>query len=239
MRLSILWLFRYSAADPFMFIPLKDLNPSRRYPFVNITLILANVAAFIYQLDLQLSLTPKAYSLFITSYSTVPARFPAFLAGRASFEAAFLPLFTSMFLHSGFLHIAGNMLFLWIFGDNVEDFFGHITYLLFYLVCGTGASLVHSFFNLYSHVPALGASGAISGVMGAYILLYPRARVLTLVFVFLLPIPAVIVLGEWFLMQFLTGLNALGGRGAGGVAWTAHIGGFILGMLITLVVKRL
>lgn len=220
-----------------MFIPLKDINPSRSYPFVNITLILANVAVFVYQLSLQVSLSPKAYTLLIDSYSTVPARFPAFLAGRTSFEAAFLPLLTSMFLHSGFLHIAGNMLFLWIFGDNVEDFFGHIPYLVFYGVCGIGAGLVHSFFNLYSHVPALGASGAISGVMGAYILLYPRARVLTLVFVFLVPIPAVFVLGEWFIVQFLTGLSALGGSGAGGVAWTAHIGGFLLGMLITLVVR--
>jgi membrane associated rhomboid family serine protease len=220
-----------------MFIPLKDLNPSRRYPFVNITLILANVAVFVYQLSLQFSLSPKAYSVLIASYSTVPARFPAFLAGRMSFEAAFLPLLTSMFLHSGFLHIAGNMLFLWIFGDNVEDFFGHIPYLLFYGVCGIGAALVHSFFNLYSRVPALGASGAISGVMGAYILLYPRARVLTLVFVFLLPIPAVFVLGEWFLLQFLAGLSALGGGPTGGVAVMAHVGGFLLGMLITLVVK--
>lgn len=222
-----------------MFIPLKDLNPSRKYPFVNITLILANVAAFIYQLDLQFSLAPKAYSLFITSYSTVPARFPAFLAGRGNFEAAFLPLVTSMFLHNGFLHIAGNMLFLWIFGDNVEDFFGHIPYLFFYFVCGIGASLVHVFFNLYSHVPALGASGAISAVMGAYILLYPRARVLTLVFIFLLPVPAIFFLAVWFLLQFLAGLNALGGAPTGGVAVMAHVGGFLLGMLITLVVKRL
>jgi hypothetical protein len=216
-----------------MFIPLKDINPSRTYPFVNITLILANVAVFVYQLSLQFSLSPKAYTVLIASYSTVPARFPAFLAGRTSLEAAFLPLLTSMFLHSGFLHIAGNMLFLWIFGDNVEDFFGHIPYLFFYGVCGIGAGLVHSFFNLYSHVPALGASGAISGVMGAYILLYPRARVLTLVFVFLLPIPAVFVLGEWFIVQFLSGMAGA----SGGVAWTAHIGGFLLGMLITLVVR--
>jgi rhomboid family protein len=220
-----------------MFIPLKDLNPSRRYPFINISLILVNVAAFIYELNMQFGLTPKAYSLFIASYGTVPARFPAFLAGRTSFEAAFLPLLTSMFLHSGFLHIAGNMLFLWIFGDNIEDFFGHIPYLFFYLVCGIGASLVHVFFNLYSHVPALGASGAISGVMGAYILLYPRARVLTLVFIFLIPVPAIFFLAVWFLLQFLAGLSALGGGPTGGVAVMAHVGGFLLGMLITLVVK--
>lgn len=220
-----------------MFIPLKDINPSRTYPFINITLILANVAAFFYQMSLRLTLTSRAYDAFLLSYSTVPARIPAFLAGHGTFELAFLRLLTSMFLHSNFLHIGGNMLFLWIFGDNVEDFFGHIGYLFFYLVCGIGASLVHVFFNLSSHVPALGASGAISGVMGAYILLYPRARVLTLVFVFLLPIPAVFVLGEWFIVQFLYGLNALGGGSSGGVAWMAHIGGFLLGMLITVFFK--
>src|SRR5438094_7954002 len=144
-----------------MFIPLKDINPSRTYPIVNISLIIANIALFFYQLSLQFTLTPRAYAEFLSSYSTVPARLPAYLAGHGTFEMAFLPILTSMFLHSGFLHIAGNMLFLWIFGDNVEDFFGHIPYLFFYLFCGIGAALAHAFFNLYSRVPALGASGAI------------------------------------------------------------------------------
>jgi membrane associated rhomboid family serine protease len=221
-----------------MFIPLKDTNPSRTYPFVNITLILANIAVFLYEVSLRLSLTPRAYAALLTQYSTVPARFPAFLTGHVSFEVAFLPLITSMFLHSNLLHIGGNMLFLWIFGDNVEDYFGHLPYALFYTVCGIGAGLIHSLFNLHSNVGALGASGAISGVMGAYILLYPRARILTLVFIFLLPIPAVFVLGEWFVVQFLYGLNALGGGPSGGVAWMAHIGGFLLGLLITAIFKR-
>jgi len=220
-----------------MFIPLKDINPSRTYPFVNVTLILANVALFFYQLSLQFTMTPKAYAAFLTSYATVPASIPAFLDWHGTFEMAFLPILTSMFLHSGFLHIAGNMLFLWIFGDNVEDFFGHIPYLFFYIFCGIGAGLAHTLFNLYSHVPALGASGAISGVMGAYILLFPRARILTLVFVFLLPIPAVFVLGEWFLGQFFLGINTLGGGSSGGVAVMAHVGGFLLGMLITAIVR--
>ena len=220
-----------------MFIPLKDINPSRRYPFVNISLIVLNVALFFYQLSLQFSMTPKAYGAFIGTYSTIPARVPAFFAGHGTLDMAFLPILTSMFLHSGFLHIAGNMLFLWIFGDNVEDFFGHIPYLFFYFVCGIGAGLTHILFNLYSRTPALGASGAISGVMGAYILLYPRARILTLVFVFLLPIPAVFVLGEWFLGQFLLGMNVVGGGTSGGVAVMAHIGGFLLGMLITAIVR--
>ncbi|OLE48044.1 MAG: hypothetical protein AUG46_04650 [Acidobacteria bacterium 13_1_20CM_3_58_11] len=221
-----------------MFIPLKDLNPSRTYPFVNVTLILANITVFIYELGLEATLPRRAYEALLLSYSTVPARFPSFLSGHASFEVSFSPLVTSMFLHYDFLHIAGNMLFLWIFGDNVEDFFGHIAYLFFYLVCGVGAGLLHVLFNLHSSIPAVGASGAISGVMGAYILLHPRARILTLVFIFPLPVPAVIFLGLWYVIQFVSGLNALGGGASGGVAWWAHIGGFLLGMLLTTLARR-
>jgi membrane associated rhomboid family serine protease len=212
-----------------MFIPLKDLNPRRTYPIVNTTLILINVAVFIYQY----TLSPHAFKVFMLANATVPARFGAWLAGNAPPEAAFLPLFTSMFLHSGIAHIAGNMLFLWIFGDNVEDFYGHFTYLFFYLICGIGSGLMHVLFNMSSAVPALGASGAISGVMGAYLILYPRSQVLTLVFIFLVPIPAVIILGLWFIMQFLSGVNSLAAAATGGVAWWAHVGGFLLGMLIT------
>ena len=221
-----------------MFIPLKDLNPSRTYPFVNITLILANIAVFIYQLGLEATLSEKAFAAFFLPYSTVPVRFPSFLAGHTGFEAAFLPLLTSMFLHFGWLHLAGNMLFLWIFGDNVEDFFGHFTYLLFYLVCGIGAGLLHVLFNLHSAIPAIGASGAISGVMGAYLLLYPRARILTLVLIFPIPIPAVIFLGLWYVLQFLAGLSTIGVKVTGGVAVWAHIGGFLLGMLLTAMVRK-
>ncbi len=217
-----------------MFIPLKDLNPSRSYPVVNYSLILVNVVVFLYQF----TLPEPAFKMFMLTNSTVPARIPAYLTGHAGFELAFLPLLTSMFLHSGIAHIAGNMLFLWIFGDNIEDYFGHLLYLVFYLVCGIGAGLLHVLFNLNSMVPALGASGAISGVMGAYMLLYPRERVLTLVFIFLVPIPAVFILGYWFLLQFLSGINALGAGATGGVAWWAHVGGFLLGMLLTGVVKR-
>lgn len=221
-----------------MFIPLKDLNPSRTYPFVNITLILANIGVFLYQAGLDITLTPKAYAAFFLPYSTVPARFPSLLAGHTAFQAAFLPLLTSMFLHAGWLHLAGNMLFLWIFGDNVEDFFGHFTYFFFYLVCGFGAGLIHVLFNWHSTVPAVGASGAISGVMGAYILLYPGARILTLVLIFPIPIPAVIFLGLWYVLQFLAGLSTLGVKVTGGVAVWAHIGGFLLGMLLTAMVRK-
>src|SRR5581483_3128107 len=193
-----------------MFLPLTDLNPHRRVPLVNTLLIAINLAVFVYEL----TLPERGLSAFLMSNATIPARVPAWLAGHVDFQTTFLPLITSMFLHSGFAHILGNMLFLWIFGDNVEDYFGHLGYFLFYFVCG------------------------ISGVMAAYALLYPRARILTLVFVFLVPIPAIVILGYWFLLQFLEGLASVGIRTAGGVAWWAHIGGFLVGLLITAAVKK-
>ena len=212
-----------------MFIPLKDLKPHKTYPVVNTLLILTNVIVFLFQL----TLTPSQYKAFLLTNATIPSHINGFLTGHITLEAALLPLLTSMFLHGGLAHIAGNMLFLWIFGDNVEDYFGHFPYLLFYLFCGIGSDLLHIAFNFNSSVPALGASGAISGVMGAYILLYPRAQVLTLVLVFFLPIPAFIILGYWFLLQFLAGVSSVGAAATGGVAWWAHIGGFLLGMIIT------
>lgn len=217
-----------------MFIPLKDLNPRRTYPFVNTALILANVLVFIYQITLPV----PVFKAFVTANATIPARFPAWIGGHAPFELAFLPLLTSMFLHSGIAHILGNMLFLWIFGDNVEDFYGHAPYLLFYLTCGITSGIAHVLFNLHSTLPAVGASGAISGVMGAYLLLYPRSRILTLVFIFLVPIPAVFILVYWFVLQFISGVTSLSMAASGGVAWWAHVGGFLTGMLITAVAKR-
>jgi membrane associated rhomboid family serine protease len=212
-----------------MFIPLKDLNPRRTYPVINTLLILSNVIVFLYQL----TMTPRQYQAFELVNATIPNHIRLALSGHGSLEAAFLPIFTSMFMHSGLLHIAGNMLFLWIFGDNVEDYFGHFPYLLFYFVCGVGSGLTHIIFNYHSTLPALGASGAISGVMGAYIILFPRARVLTLVFIFFIPIPAFIILGYWFLLQFVAGVSTVGASATGGVAWWAHIGGFLMGMVIT------
>jgi membrane associated rhomboid family serine protease len=217
-----------------MFIPLRDENPSGKFAFVNVGLLLANVAVFIYQL----TLTPHAFKGFVLANAMVPARVSGWMDGHGGFEAAFLPIVTSMFLHSGFAHILGNMLFLWIFGDNVEAEFGHLQYLAFYFLCGIGAGLTHIAFNYYSHLPALGASGAISGVMGAYIVLEPRNRILTLIFIFVVRVPAVIVLGLWFTMQFLSGISTVGASVNGGVAVWAHIGGFLLGALITLVVKE-
>jgi hypothetical protein len=215
-------------------IPLKDINPSRTTPFVNVTLILINVVVFFYQVTLPLG----AQKAFVFAYGTVPAKIPALLAGHGSLQLALGPLFTSMFLHGGLMHLLGNMLFLYIFGDNIEDHFGHLGYLLFYLVCGIGSGLVHVLFNLNSHIPAIGASGAISGVMGAYILLFPRARILTFFFIFLIPVPAFLILGYWFVFQFLEALGGVGGDPAGGVAVWAHVGGFLIGMLITVIVGR-
>jgi membrane associated rhomboid family serine protease len=217
-----------------MFIPLKDQNPRRTVPFVTVALILANAAVFLYQLTLPL----RAEKALILTMGTIPSRFPEWFAGHLGWQAALLPLFTSMFLHAGLLHLAGNMLFLWIFGDNVEDFLGHFGYLLFYFVCGIGAGLLHVLTNLHSGLPALGASGAISGVMGAYMVLYPRSRILTLVFIFIVPIPAVIILGWWFVLQVLGGISTLGLAQTGGVAFWAHIGGFLMGALIVFGAKR-
>src|SRR5260370_9365935 len=218
-----------------MYIPLKDLNPRQRVPVINPLLIVASVAVFIYQLALSAAAEKSlAYRL-----GMVPARGQDVLAGRGrSFGETFLPLLNSMFLHAGWLHLLGNMLFLWIFGDNIEDFFGHFRYLLFYFVCGIGAGFAHTLTNLYSTVPALGASGAISGVLGAYMVLFPRSLVLTLVFIFVVQVPAVVIFGWWFVLQFLGGLQALGVRSAGGGAFWAHIGGFLIGILLVSVSKR-
>jgi membrane associated rhomboid family serine protease len=215
-------------------IPLKDINPTKSFPFVNVMLISANVLVFFYQI----TLSPHAAKAFVMANATVPARLPAFLAGHASASAALFPLFSSMFLHGGLMHLLGNMLFLYIFGDNVEDAFGHIGYLFFYLLCGIGSGLIHVMFNWGSSVPALGASGAISGVMGAYAVMFPSHRILTFFFIFLIPVPAILILGYWFALQFVAGINGLGMATAGGVAWWAHIGGFLMGVVFAWVIKK-
>lgn len=218
-------------------IPLKDINPTRTTPVVNIALIVVNVVVFFYMVYWG-TLTPGWENAYVMAHGTVPLRVTLFLQGRVTAEAALLPLVTSMFLHGGLMHIAGNMLFLWIFGDNVEDYFGHFGYLVFYMVCGVGSGLIHVLFNMDSRIPAVGASGAISGVMGAYAVLYPRHQILTFFFIFLIPVPAIFILGYWFVLQFLEGLNGIGMRSAGGVAIWAHIGGFLIGVIITVLVRR-
>jgi membrane associated rhomboid family serine protease len=219
-------------------IPLKDMTSRRSFPVMTLLLILANVAVFAYQL----SLTSHGSQTLIETYGLVPRKVELALTGRHyTLLQAFLPLFTCMFLHGGFLHIIGNMWFLWVFGGKVEDHLGSVPYLFFYLFCGTGSGISEVLFSWGSHVPSIGASGAISGVLGAYIVLFPGGRILTLVPLFIIwwtfRLPAFIFIGLWFALQFLSGLNSLDPRvaaSAGGVAWWAHVGGFILGALVVL-----
>ena len=214
-------------------IPLRAENPRRRLAVINGLLITANILVFLYQL----SLPPRASFALVNNFGVVPARVGQVLTGTGgNLELALKPLATSMFLHGGLLHLLGNILFLWVFGGNVEGRLGRARYLVFYLLCGVGAGVVHILVNWGSPIPAVGASGAISGVMGAYIMLFPYSRILTLVpllfFFFTVRLPAVLLLGYWFVIQFLSGLGRLGNASEGGVAWWAHVGGFLLGVLL-------
>jgi membrane associated rhomboid family serine protease len=211
-------------------LPLRDDAPRSTTPYVTYFLIALNVLIFLYQW----SLPPRPEARFEASFGFIPYRVDAWLAGATPAVAAFLPAFTSMFLHAGWLHLIGNMWFLFIFGDNVEDRLGHFRYLISYLVCGLAASFTHYAFNMHSRIPTVGASGAIAGVLGAYFLLFPTARVLTWVFVFVVQLPAWLVLGWWFVLQFLSGAATsitYSGQ-ANPVAVWAHVGGFICGMLL-------
>ncbi|MGE5172431.1 MAG: rhomboid family intramembrane serine protease [Betaproteobacteria bacterium] len=217
-------------------IPLRDINPTERFAVVTFTLIVLNIAVFVYEL----TLGKMAGELFMQSFALVPAKL--FARGPVADHAfpVAATLFTSMFLHGGFLHIAGNMLYLWIFGNNVEDAMGRLRFVLFYALCGLFAAYAHAYVNRLSAVPMIGASGAVSGVLGAYVLLYPRARVVTLIFfgfyVRTVQIPAMMVLGFWFVLQFLNAMLDSGSRG--GVAWYAHVAGFVAGMLLIGLFKR-
>ena len=198
--------------------PLSDVIPSRTTPVVTVGLIVVNALVFLFEV----TLTDRQLQLFALTYGVVPAEF------------TWTTVLTSMFLHGGWLHFLGNMLYLWIFGDNVEDRLGHVRYLLFYVFCGAAAALGQTAIQPYSTVPMIGASGAIAGVMGAYFVLFPHSRVLTAVFIFffldLIEIPAVFFLGIWFLMQFFSGVGSLSADAAqGGVAFWAHIAGFFVG----------
>ncbi len=211
-------------------LPLSDRNPSRTTPVVNYLLIAANILVFLWELSLGPDIERD---LFIVSF--VPARFWV----APFYPVNILRILMSMFLHGGWLHLGGNMLYLWIFGDNIEDRLGHVKYAIFYLLCGGIATLTHAFVNPGSRIPSIGASGAIAGVLGAYILLFPRAQVTTLipifVFITIREIPAVIVLGFWFVLQLFTGVASVGipeAQNAGGVAYFAHIGGFVAGMIL-------
>jgi membrane associated rhomboid family serine protease len=232
--------------------PLKDDAPRIGTPYVNYVLIVVNCVAFFLSLNWQMRL-PEPRAEIMILLGVVPARFTVVLFnhGYVPWDLisdlgmryvppmnAVLPYFTSMFLHGSWLHLIFNMWALWIFGDNVEDYLGHSLYLVLYLVCGVAAALLHTLFNIASVVPTVGASGAIAGVMGAYFVLFPRARVLTLVplfFVFFLWLPAWVVLGYWFIAQFLSGAAtsiATHGAASSGIAFWAHVGGFVAGVLL-------
>jgi membrane associated rhomboid family serine protease len=221
-------------------IPLRDDNPTTLVPWVTVSLIAANVLVFLYELALGPALEP-----FLFAFGAIPARL---FQPDPSLEAAVgavvpsVTIFTSMFLHGGFMHVGGNMLYLWIFGNNIEDALGHVRFVFFYLISGVAAAYSHAFIDPNSTLPMIGASGAVSGVLGAYLVLFPRARVLTLmpvgVVMQMVRVPALVVLGLWFLLQFLFGFFSFGTPG-GGVAWFAHIGGFLVGVvLIRLLVRR-
>lgn len=221
--------------------PIRDENPRQAFPLVTLLLILANAAVFFREVQLEL-LDPRLQAAFVLKYALIPLQVTqGAVLPSAHYDEAIPPLLTlvtSMFLHGGLAHFVGNMWFLWIFGDNVEDVLGHVGFLIFYLVSGVLAGVFHVLLGPDAQVPTLGASGAISGVLGAYIVLFPRIRIQTLLFFgFFIQrarVPAVFFLGLWFVLQLVGGL---GGAGAG-IAFGAHIGGFVAGVLIILVVSR-
>jgi len=210
-------------------IPIRDTIRSETYPVVNSSIIVVNVLVFLVELS-----QGQRLDGFIKIYGLVPVRYSIpQISAYFTTGQQFLSFLTFMFLHGGFLHLLGNMWFLYIFGDNVEDRLGHFRYLVFYLLCGLASGISHLVINWHSVIPTIGASGAIAGVMGAYFILYPRAKVLTLVPIFIffqfIELPAFLFLGIWFLFQFLSAAGA--SAQAGGIAWWAHIGGFVFGVI--------
>lgn len=208
-------------------IPLRDRLPTRQFPFVNYALLALNVISFLWEL----ASIEAGYAEFVQDWGFVPARF------LANPTADAITIFTSMFLHGGWMHIGGNMLFLWVFGDNVEDALGHVRYVLFYLAAGVLAAGAQMFVDPASIVPMVGASGAIAGVLAAYVSLYPRARVLVALPIFIIitfyEFPAWLVILEWFALQLLSGIGSLAvPKSGGGTAFFAHIGGFVAGLLL-------
>ncbi|HSN04032.1 MAG TPA: rhomboid family intramembrane serine protease [Nitrospira sp.] len=219
-------------------LPLHDDNPTERTPFVTITIIALCVLIFLYQA----SLPHNSDEAFVFQYGAIPALVfgHATLPGDMVALPGMLTLVTSMFLHGGWMHLLGNMLYLWIFGNNIEDVMGHVRFVIFYLICGALAALSHALTDPSSQIPMVGASGAISAILGAYLLLFPHARVLVLIpppFYGTTYVPAVVVLGIWFLGQLYSGGMTLGTTG-GGVAFFAHIGGFVAGLALIGLFKR-
>ncbi|MDY7030386.1 MAG: rhomboid family intramembrane serine protease [Thermodesulfobacteriota bacterium] len=220
-------------------IPLQDENPSSTIPFVNFIFILANISIFMYQKIF----TPGRIDHLYYQLGCIPYEFTHFVdINPPSLVPVPFTIFTAMFMHGGWIHLFSNMLFLWIFGDNVEDILGHVRYLFFYMISGIFASLFHIFTNVNSQIPSVGASGAIAGVMGAYIFLFPKARIKTLlilgILIQIVRIPAVIILGYWIFIQFLSGFAEFGSQRGGGIAWFAHIGGFVVGFFLIIIMKK-
>ena len=219
-------------------IPIRDRNPSSTFPYVTIGIIVVNIFIFLYEISLDSEL-----GVFVMKFGVVPLRVSNYSqVPDLTFASTFFPFISSMFLHGGFIHLIGNMWFLWIFGDNIEDKLGHFKYIVFYILCGIIASSVHVFFNSQSDMPCIGASGAIAGVLGAYMITFPRARVVTIVplfiFIQVIELPAVIVLGFWFVIQFFNGAASItASASGGGVAWWAHIGGFAAGIIIFYIIR--
>jgi len=216
--------------------PIRDDQPRYSTPYVNSFLIGLNILIYLFQW-IQLVTDPRSALLFERQFGEVPAHLAAFLAGSPQYTLpqVVLPFFTSMFLHGSWMHVLGNMWFLYIFGDNIEDYLGHFKYLVFYFLAGLFAMSTQVAIYPHSNIPTVGASGAIAGVLGAYFILYPRARVLTWFFVFVFYLPAWIMLGYWFVLQFLSGavtLSVAPGRDVGGVAVWAHVGGFVAGLVM-------
>jgi membrane associated rhomboid family serine protease len=211
-----------------MFLPLGDDNSRRQsFPIVTVSLLLVNVVAFAGEV---FALTAGRLEMFVAFWSLVPSDYTqgTALGGPVPFT-----LLTSMFLHAGFMHLIGNMLYLWIFGDNVEQAFGSVRFLAFYLLCGVAASGTHILSMPGSQIPSLGASGAISGVLGAYLLMFPGNRVNVLFFFRVIPVPAIVVIGFWAIFQLWSGAGSLMVREGGGVAYLAHVGGFVAGLVLT------
>jgi membrane associated rhomboid family serine protease len=230
-------------------IPLKDDVPSRTTPFITMLLIGLNVVVFLYQMSLALESdagAAGAAQAFIFEFGATPCRLTGVCAAPGDFPTPLVTVFSSMFVHGGLLHVGGNMLYLWIFGNNVEDTLGHGRFLIFYLLSGVAAAVTQTIMNPQSAVPMVGASGAVSGVLGAYLLLFPYATILTLVtfgfFFRFFHIPAIVVLGFWIVLQFISGYlsasaAAAGRAESGGVAWFAHIGGFLAGMVLLFLMR--
>ncbi len=219
-------------------IPLYDELPTKRFPFMTVMLILINIFVFIHELFLGPELEG-----FVRQFGLIPYEITHFVdIPPPSLHPIFLTIFTSMFLHGSLFHIFGNMLYFWIFGNNVEDVMGPFRFLVFYFLCGISAAFTQVIFSPNSVVPMIGASGAISGVLAAYFILFPYAKVYTLfwffIFIRIIPIPAFFLLGFWFLVQLISGISALGAQSSGGVAWFAHIGGFIAGLILVNIFKE-